>query len=60
MPFPKFENNHLSKVSKYLEVFSGVVRQNGLILDLWPLSFRTAVIGTKLEAMVEYRVHMKR
>ena len=29
LPVPKFENRQLANVAKYLEVFEGVVKQNG-------------------------------
>ena len=50
---PKFENKQLNNVAKYLEVFESVVKQNGYEEEMWPLSLRTAVTGTKLEEIVE-------
>ena len=45
---PKFENRYLSDVSKYLDLFENVVKQNQYEEAVWPLALRTAVIGTKL------------
>ena len=53
LPVPKFENRQLANVAKYLEVFEGVVKQNGYEEYMWPLSLRTAVTGSKLEEIVE-------
>ena len=49
---PKFENRYLSDVSKYLDLFVIVVKQNQYEEAVWPLALRTAVIGTKLESIV--------
>ena len=43
---PKFENSYLSDVSKYLDLFENVVKQNQSEEAVWPLALRTAVIGT--------------
>ena len=43
----------MANVAKYLEVFEGVVKQNGYEEYMWPLSLRTAVTGSKLEEIVE-------
>ena len=49
---PKFENRYLSDVSKYLDLFENVVKQNQYEEAVWPLALRTAVLGTKLESIV--------
>ena len=49
---PKFENKFLSNITKYLDLFENVVKQNGYEESMWPLALRTAVVGTKLENIV--------
>ena len=49
---PKFENQFLSNITKYLDLFENVVKQNGYEESMWPLALRTAVVGTKLENIV--------
>ena len=43
----------MANVAKYLEVFEGVVKQNGYEEYIWPLLLRMAVTGSKLEEIVE-------
>ena len=48
---PKFDNKQIRTVAKYLDLFEGVVKQNGYEKEVWPLALRTAVAGTKLETI---------
>ena len=34
-----------------MDLFEGVVKQNGYEKEVWPLALRTAVAGTKLETI---------
>ena len=36
---PKFENKQLGKVAKYLNMFEGVMKQNGVQYERWPLRY---------------------
>jgi len=49
---PKFQDKQLSTVSKYLEVFEAVMKLNKYDDAVWPVSLRTAVMGSKLEPLV--------
>ena len=53
LQIPKFENRQLANIAKYLDVFESVVKQNGYNKEMWPLSLRTAVTGSKLEEIVK-------
>ena len=44
---PKFDNKQIRTVAKYLDLFEGVVKQNGYEKEVWPLALRIAVAGTK-------------
>ena len=48
---PKFDNKQIRTVAKYLDLFEGVVKQNGYEKEVWPLALRTAMAGTKLETI---------
>ena len=49
---PKFEIKFLSNITKHLELFENVVKQNGYEESMWPLALRTAVVDTKLANIV--------
>ena len=49
---PKFENKFLDDVAKDLDLFEKVMQQNQYDETVWPLALRTAVVGSKLEALV--------
>ena len=48
IPVPKYDDN-VKDVSRYLELFEKVAKQNGYPQSSWSLAFRVAVAGTKLE-----------
>ena len=50
IPMPKYDDN-VKDVSRYLELFEKVAKQNGYPQSSWSLAFRAAVAGTKLETI---------
>ena len=47
IPMPKYDDN-VKDVSRYLELFEKVAKQNGYPQSSWSLAFRAAVAGTKI------------
>ena len=50
---PKFDQN-IQDVSQYLDLFGKIAVQNGYPESSWPLAFRAAVAGTKLESIAAF------
>ena len=49
---PKFENKFLDDVAKYLDLLRKSCSKISTDETVWPLALRTAVVGSKLEALV--------
>ena len=50
---PAFNNQQLTTVARYLELFECVMQQNGYPEEMWALHLRAGVIGSQLEEIVQ-------